>query len=455
MKVNGLTLDFIISATGGKFNGRRKKITGVSIDSRTIKRGEVFFAIKGENYDGHNFCRDALSKGASFVVVDKKMGLENNYLLVDDTIQALGEMAKRWRRRFRIKCIAITGTSGKTSTRRIIAHLLRGKNKCCQSEKNYNNLIGLPLSVLQINKKTDIGVFEIAMNQPGEIERLASIADPDIGVITNVGRGHLEFLGSIKNVAREKLELLLKLDSGDVAVLNNDDRYVRDMADKTKAAVFTYGLNNGTDFSAHNIQLKKKGSKFGVNGVDSFYIPLPGKINVYNALAAISVASLCGMGSGQMKRRLGTLKPEKLRMNRIVKKGITIYNDSYNANPDSMAAAISIVAGEENKRKVACIGDMLELGSRSAEFHRQIGKLLKENDFDVVLLFGDRSENIALSLKGNNYRGIVLHFNDKQKLQDKLIKTVRKGDVVLIKGSHANRLDTVADALIKNIGSKK
>jgi UDP-N-acetylmuramoyl-tripeptide--D-alanyl-D-alanine ligase len=455
MKVDGLTLDLIISSTRGKFRGRRKEIRGVSIDSRTIKPGEVFFAIKGENYDGHSFCRDALAKGASFVVVDKKMGLEDNYLLVDDTIKALGELAKRWRRRFRIKCIAITGTSGKTTTRRIIAHLLKEKNRCCESEKNFNNLIGLPLSVLRINKKTDIAVFEIAMNQPGEIKRLTSIAAPDIGVITNVGRGHLEFLGSIKNVAREKFELLLYLNSNGVAILNNDDRYVRGMAGKTKAAVFTFGANNGADFMVHNIQLQKEGSKFSVNGVDSFFIPLLGKINVYNALAAISVASFLGMGSGQMKRRLRTLKPQKLRLNRIVKKGIIIYNDSYNANPDSMAAAIFIVAREENRRKVACIGDMLELGTRSAEFHRKIGELLKENNFGVVLLFGDESANIARSLKDNDYGGIVLHFNDKQKLQNELIKTIRRGDVVLIKGSHANRLDTVADTLIKNIKSKK
>ena len=455
MRVEDLTLNFILRATGGEFKGKRKEITGISIDSRTVKKGEVFFALKGEHYNGHEFCKQALRKGASWVVIEKNLGLNSGFIRVKNTVDALGNLAQRWRQRFNVRCIAITGTSGKTTTRRIITHLLKKRYECCETIRNYNNMIGLPLSVLQINRKTDIAVLELAMNRLGEIKRLSGIADPHIGVFTNVGRGHLEFLGSIQNVAKAKSELLLYLKKGDAAILNSDDYYLMKMQNKTKAGVITYGIEKPSDFKTDNIRVGKKGSSFTVNGVRAFHLPLLGKINIYNALAAIATSSLFGIGSDEIKQRLKSLKPEPMRLNRIVINGITIYNDSYNANPDSMAAAISAVAAEEGKRKIACIGDMLELGKRSAEFHREVGRKLNEYEFKKIFLYGLSSLHILHSVMRNGFKGKVFHFKDREKLIKKLIGTVRKGDVILIKGSHDNRLDIVADVLTKDIKGRR
>ena len=451
MRVEGLTTTFVRRATGGTVKGKEKRITGVSIDSRTIKRGELFFAVKGENYDGHGFAAEALLKGASWVVVSKRMGPEQNYILVPDTIAALGKVAARWRRRFHIPCIGITGTSGKTSTRRIIAHLLAKRYRCCESIKNYNNFVGLPLSVLQITKSTDMAVIELAMNRRGEIRKLARIADPSMGVITNVGRGHLEFLGSMENVAKEKAELLTHLTGGDVAVLNFDDPLVRKMARKTKAGVVSFGIESEADFRAHHIALGVRGSTFSVNGKEGFTLPLLGRMNIYNAVAAIAVAAVYGLNTREMIRRLQSIKPYGMRLQRITLAGITIINDSYNANPDSMAAAIAVAAREKGKRKIACLGDMLELGNRSPAFHREVGRKLREYHFDVILLYGPLSRSIHEGFGTNGSLTQVAYFSERKALTRKLLKIIRKGDVVLIKASHGNRLDLVADDLIAHL----
>ncbi len=451
MRVKGLTFDFLLKATGGKLNGRRRRITGISVDSRTIKKGEVFFAIRGEVFDGHAFCKDALKNGASCVVVKKDCGLKDGYIKVQDTLAALGDVARRWRQQFTVRCVAITGTSGKTTTRRIAAHLLKGHFLCCESMKNYNNLVGLPFAVLQIEDKTEIAIIEMAMNRRGEIKRLAQIADPDMGVITNVGRGHLEFLGSLGNVAAAKAELLQHLKQRDVAVLNADDPYVMKIQRKTKASIITYGIDNKADFIAGSIQMGKQGSTFSVNGESGFCVPLLGKINIYNSLAAIAVSSLLGLGSKEMKRRLRTVRTEKFRLNRISIAGVTLYDDSYNANPDSMAAAIRIAAREEGKRKIACLGDMLELGKQSPVFHREVGRSLRQHGFDFVFLYGPLSRSIQKGFENNGFSGKVFHFLDREKMIRKLVRTAKKGDIVLIKASHNNRFDFVADALIKSL----
>jgi UDP-N-acetylmuramoyl-tripeptide--D-alanyl-D-alanine ligase len=452
MKVENLTTALLRRATGGAVRGKDKRITGVSIDSRTIKKGEVFFAVKGESYDGHGFAAEALLKGASWVVVSRRMGLKQDYILVPDTTAALGKLAAKWRRRFHIPCIGVTGTSGKTTTRGIIAHLLAKRYQCCESIKNYNNFVGLPLSILQITERTTLAVIELAMNRRGEIRKLAHIADPSMGVVTNVGRGHLEFLGSLENVAKAKAELLTYLKKGDVAVLNFDDPLVRKMARKTKAEVVSFGIDSDADFRAGDIRLGAQGSTFSLNGKQDFELSLYGKMNVYNAVAALATAAVHGLNTNEMRRRLASIKPLRMRLQRISVGGITIFNDSYNANPDSMSAAIAVAAAVRGKRKVACLGDMLELGDRSIDFHREVGRKLAEHDFDVLLLYGPFSRAIGEGFKANGRRRVqVAHFSDRKALTRKLLRTVRKGDVVLIKASHAQRLDLVADELITNL----
>jgi UDP-N-acetylmuramoyl-tripeptide--D-alanyl-D-alanine ligase len=455
MKVDGLTLRFVRNSTKGTVYGTERRITGVSIDSRTVKRGELFFAIKGENFDGHAFCSEALRRGASYVVAEKDCGVKDHVIRVESTLDALGNLASRWRRRFSIRCIGITGTSGKTTTRRIIAHLLKRRYSCIESLKNYNNMIGLPLSVLQIDENTEVAVIEIAMNRKGEIERLAKIADPDVGVVTNIGRGHLEFLGSVENVSRAKAELLQHLGSGDVAVLNCDDKNVRRIRRRTKATPITYGVNRSADFRAHDIQTGQNGSVFSVNGVRGFTLQLLGRMNVYNGLAGIATASFFGCDSREMKERLKSVGPMSLRLNRISVGGVTVINDSYNANPDSMAEAIGIVSQLAGNRKIACIGDMLELGKYSLSSHREVGRMLVREGFDVLLLYGPFSRYIKRSAKECGFKGVVVHFTDREKLNKRLKKVVRRGDIVLIKGSHNNRLDIVAEDLITYLKGKE
>jgi len=455
MRVKGLTLRFLLNATNGKLSGNHRVITGVSIDSRTIKRGEVFFALRGENYDGTVFVKDALRKGAAYTVVDRNTAVSEGVIKVGDTLFALGELARRWRERFSVKCIGITGTGGKTTTRKIINHLLTGSFKCSQSMRNYNNMIGLPLSTLTINGKTEIAILEMAMNHRGEIRRLSHISHPEVGVITNVGRGHLEFLGSIKNVAEAKSELLASLKIGNVAILNADDRYIMKMRRKTGLEVITFGIENPSDFTAGNIKVGKTDSKFSVNGIDNFELKLPGRFNIYNALAGIATASLFGIGSDTLKKRLRTLRAEPLRLNRILAGGVILYNDSYNANPDSMGAAISAVAKEEGKRRIACLADMLELGKRTKEFHGAVGRKLLRNHFDVVFLYGPLSIHIARALRAESFKGLITHFSLRSELTDELLRTVRKGDVILIKGSRRNRLDITAKTLIKHLRGRK
>lgn len=454
MKVEGLTTNFLRRATGGTVKGNEKPITGVSIDSRTIKRGEVFFAIRGENYDGHGFAAEALLKGASWVVISKRMGLKKDYLLVPDTTRALGKVALRWRQRFHIPCIGITGTSGKTTTRRIISHLLGRRYRCCESIKNFNNFAGVPLSLLQLTRRTNMAIIELATNRKGEIKKLANIADPSMGVITNVGRGHLEFLGSVENVAKEKAALLAHLKRGDVAVLNFDDPLVRKMARRTRAEVVSFGIDHDADFRAGDLHLRTQDSTFTVNGKEGFRLSLPGKMNVYNAVGAIAVASVYGLNTSEMKYRLRSLKPLQLRLQRIQVAGITVFNDSYNANPESMAAAISVVGVSQGKRKIACLGDMLELGSSSPAFHREVGRMLAAHHFDAILLYGPLSRSIREGFRAAGGGGQIAHFKERKALTRKLLETVKKGDVLLIKASHANRLDLVADDLIAHLGRR-
>jgi UDP-N-acetylmuramoyl-tripeptide--D-alanyl-D-alanine ligase len=455
MNVEGLTKTFICRATGGTATGKEKPITGVSIDSRTIKRGEVFIAIKGERYDGHGFAAEALLKGASWVVVSRKAGIKQDYILVPDTIKALGRIAAKWRQRFHLPCISITGTSGKTTTRRMIAHLLAKRYRCAESIRNYNNFVGVPLSILQIRKRTTMAVIELAMNNRGEIRQLARIADPSMGVITNVGRGHLEFLHTLENVAKAKAELLAHLKKGDVAVLNFDDPLVRRMARRTKAEVVSYGIDHDADFRVSNISLGAQGARFSINGMEGFSISLLGKMNVYNAIAAVAAAAVCGLNTNQMKHRLATVKPMSMRLQRKKMGGITIFNDSYNANPDSMAAAIAVAAEAKGVRRIACLGDMLELGEKSPRFHREIGRELAAHHFDIILLYGPQSRAIQEGLRAAGSHARIAHFIKRKALTRKLLKTVKRGDIVLIKASHAQRLDLVADELMIDLKGRR
>ncbi|MCJ7458503.1 MAG: UDP-N-acetylmuramoyl-tripeptide--D-alanyl-D-alanine ligase [candidate division Zixibacteria bacterium] len=439
------------------------RIKGLSIDSRTIEPQNLFIAIKGEKYDGHDFIKQALDKGASCVIIseDKLTDREIPYIsstsgkravLVKDTRTALQEIAKWYRDKFNVKVVAITGTNGKTTTKEMIAEVLSKKYKVLRSEKSFNNQVGVPLTLLKITSETEVLVLELGMNQPGEIGILTRMANPDTGLITNIGPAHLEFMGSLEKIAQAKFELLENMDEKGKIVLNADDPWLSKRVKIEKRKVYTFGLEKEADFVAKNIIQNGNGFfSFSVNNSFPITIKLLGKHNVYNALAAFSAASILKIEGEKIKEALENYTPFELRMELSEVDGIKILNDSYNANPTSMGMALETLKGMKTSgNKVAVLGDMLELGEKSLEFHKTIGEKVKECEVDYLFTFGGLSSGIAQGAKDKGFeKKNIFSFQDKKSLLEKLLEILKPGDVVLFKGSRKIGLEAVVDGLKK------
>lgn len=440
--------------------GRSTFFSAITTDSRKVRKGDLFFALTGPRFDGHNFVTQAYQKGASGAVVCKGRrvrGRKGRWLFaVDDTLWALGSTAADWRRQFTIPVIGITGSNGKTTTKEWIANVLATRYRVLKNEGNYNNLIGLPLSVARLTRRHQIAVFEMGMNAPGEIDRLAEIAAPEVGVITNIARAHLEGLYSLAGVARAKGELIARLPKKGCAILNADDERVMKLARKTQASILTYGFSRralvrGTllkkdplrGISMH-VQLPKK----------SFLIrlDLPGKHNASNALAAIAVGhhfQISPTAIARSLRRAGSLWG---RMERIeLPSGAIVLNDSYNANPDSVLKALETLARINRRyRKLALLGDMLELGSYDSKTHREIGRAAAHAGISELFAIGERAADI---LRGAEQAGLPRprrHFcPNLQAASLALRERLKKKDLLLVKGSREMKLETVIMELRK------
>lgn len=438
-------------------------IKGVSIDSRAIDPQNLFIAIKGEKFDGHDFIKQALDKGASCAVISEER-LSNREIpyisstsgkravLVKDTRTALQNIARWYRDKFNVKVVAITGTNGKTTTKEMIAEVLSKKYKVLRSEKSFNNQIGVPLTLLKITPETEVLVLELGMNQPGEIEILTRMANPDLGLITNIGPAHLEFMGSLEKIAQAKFELLDNMDKGGKIVLNADDPWLSKRAKTEKRKVFTFGLEREADFVAKNIIQNGNGFfSFSVNNSFPITLKLLGKHNVYNALAAFAVGSVLKVGNDKIKGSLEEYFPFELRMELTEVDGIKILNDSYNANPTSMAMVLETLKGMNTSgNKVAVLGDMLELGEKSLEFHQKIGNKVKECEIDYLFTFGELSSGIAQGAKDKGFeKKNIFSFQDKKSLLEKILEILKLGDVVLFKGSRKMGLEEIVEGLKK------
>lgn len=443
--------DIVESVKGEFVKGcGEERAFGVSIDTRTLKKGDLFVAIRGERYDAHSFAHKAAAAGAAGALISEEIGeeLPEDFFLIRaaDTTRALGDLASAYRRRFDVPVVAITGSAGKTTTKDIIASILGERFICKKSVGNLNNEFGLPLTLLALKERDEVLVVEMGMRHRKEIEALTKMALPHIGVITNVGPTHLETLGSVENVAKGKEELALAIPSKGHLILNGDDPYVRSMAQESKANRILFGIHSPhLDVQcAHQKDLGLRGAEFSLADEDALYhFPLPGAHNLYNALAAIAVARVFQLTPEEIQAGLYGFKPSPLRMEiKKLQGGITLMNDTYNANPLSMEKALETLSKIEAKRRIAILGDMLELGSTAAEEHERLGRAVYEMGMDLLFATGAMGQKIV-------YGAIEAGMDTKRALychkREDLIRSVKnhltKGDVALLKASRGVALE--------------
>jgi UDP-N-acetylmuramoyl-tripeptide--D-alanyl-D-alanine ligase len=460
------TVDEILKATGGDLlcgdEDRSRVFAKVSIDSRSISAGDLFVAIVGEVHDGHRFANDVVEQGVGGLVVarDKTAALPISEwrarriacVAVADTTRALGDLAAFHRSRTDVALVAITGSNGKTTTRQMTAGVVAQKFSTLSTIGNYNNQVGVPLTLLRLAPEHAWAVVELGTNSPGEIARLARICSPDIGVITNIGPAHLEGLGSLDGVMREKEQLIDHLKTGGRAVLNADDRRVARIADRTEEKVLLFGLSESAAVRATKIQEKISGISFSLNlPGESLTVDMkvPGQFMIINALAAAAVGQLLELSAKEIKSGLEAFKPAWGRMNIFqTANGIHIIDDTYNANPDSMQAAIATLNGlRANNRSVLAAGDMLELGSQAESLHRQVGARAATADINKLCVTGEYAEAVAAGAKDAGMKGENIVIGSQEKILSHLKDFLRAGDWVLIKGSRGAKMENIVKGI--------
>jgi UDP-N-acetylmuramoyl-tripeptide--D-alanyl-D-alanine ligase len=426
----------------------RERISqGYSIDSRTIGKGELFFAVKGERLDGHDFVAAALERGAAAAVVRKDQ--RNRYvdtaplLAVDDTLTALQTLATAVRKLWGKPLVGVTGSAGKTTTKEAIAHVLSSRFRVLKSEGNFNNHFGLPLMLLKLEPEHDIAVIEMGMSHAGEIRALAKIAQPEIGVVTNVAPVHLEFFDSIAGIARAKYELVESLPSNGTAVLNADDEYVSQFGRDFQGNVLTYGTKPAADIRAENVKsLGTQGSQFDVviaGTRETARLQLVGDHNILNALAAVGVGLARGMKLPETIAALATLAPADKRGQVLQLGNITVVNDCYNSNPTALKAMVEALAGMKAARRIVVAGEMLELGPAGEEMHRAAGREVAEQKIDVLVGVRGQAQAMVESARGNGIQAIFVA--SPEEAAEWLARETRDGDVVLLKASRGVKLE--------------
>lgn len=445
MKLSLSKVAEFISATDD--SPRDEVAQAYSIDSRTVRAGELFFAVKGERLDGHDFVPAALEKGAVAAVVAKdqwhRYSWTTRVLVVEDTLVALQTLATAIRKVWGKPLIGVTGSAGKTTTKEAIAHVLSAERRVLKSEGNFNNHFGLPLMLLKLEPEHDLAVIEMGMSHAGEIRALAKIAQPEIGVVTNVAPVHLEFFDSIAGIARAKYELIESLPSSGSVVLNADDEYVSQFGRDFKGKVITYGITSMADVRAENIRSRgTEGSEFDVIAAGTHEhakLQLVGEHNVLNALAAVSVGLACGMKPSESVAALASLAPADKRGQVLQLGNITVVNDCYNSNPKALNAMVDALAAMKAARRIVVAGEMLELGPAGEEMHRDAGRHIGEKK--VEMLLGVRGLAQAM-VDGAKQAGTRAEFvATPEEAGEWLARETRDGDVVLLKASRGVKLE--------------
>ncbi len=452
-----MTIKEVIEATGGKLlkGSLNAKFKDVERDSRVSCTDKLFVALVGENFDGNDFAETAVKNGASGILVSREMDVNTNVILVEDTKTALGQIATYYRNRFTIPFVGITGSVGKTTTKDMIACVLSYKFSVLSTSGNFNNEIGLPLTLLKLNNEHEIGVTEMGMSGFGEIDRLSKMVHPKCAVFTNIGLSHVEKLGSRENILKAKAEMLNNLEEDGYVVLSGDDDMLITLKENLKNCIY-YGIENKEcEVFAGNIkQTDKNQTSFLVNYKGEkleMTIPVLGEHNVKNALAAICVAKYFGLSLIDVKNALLNFVPGNMRQNIIELNGITVINDCYNASPTSVQAGLKILNQiDSNGRKIAILGDMLEMGDLSDEAHKTVGEYVVENKVDFLITIGEKSKKIVEGAfkKGFNQNNTRCFLTNKEAI-DFIDGFLQKNDIVLVKASRGMKLEEIVEHIIE------
>ena len=455
-----------LGVVGGKLlqGSAAKAFRGVSINSRTIEKEELFVCIQGENFDGHNFLGEAINKGAAGIILSDPVHLSRNMISggnspfviqSQNTLRALQDLAGYQRTRFPFQVVAVTGTNGKSTTKEMIASIIETKYKTLKTQGNLNNHIGLPLTLLARKPEHEVGVLEMGMSAAGEIKRLAEIAKPDIGVITNISVGHLDQLKTIKDVQAAKGELFDAITKEGTAIVNADDPLVLELAKSLRVKKITYGIEQSSDVQASNIQNEgSSGFTFTAkvfNQTISVNLSQIGYCNIYNALAALATGHSLGISGKDMSRGLENYQQIPQRNEQIHYEGVTLINDAYNANPQSMREALKTLSEFNTQgKRFLIIGDMLELGLLSESAHHELGQEIILSNVDHLVTVGPLASLVAESAKKNPRHPLQIgKFNTHAEAVSYLLRNVEKGDCLLIKGSRGAKMENIIQEYLK------
>ena len=453
-----ITVRDILTATGGRLldgcPDPDRVVTGVSTDSRNIKPGDLFIPFSGARFDGHAFIADALKDGAAACLTVRsreKYDPEKSYIMVKSAQSALRDLAAWYRRRFDIPCVAVTGSVGKTTCKDMVAAVLGARYKVLKTEGNFNNEIGLPLTLLRLEAGHEMIVLEMGMSAFGEIDYLAAIAEPDVGIITNIGDAHIEALDSRENILKAKSELFDRMKSGGLVLLNGDDPLLRPLKDTLPFPVFTCGLEPGADYQATDVESDGiqtlRCAVHTPTGVLSATVGALGNHMAYPILFAAAVGQHFGLTDEEIVKGVRDFSPTKMRMNILHRaRDITILDDGYNANPQSMRAALEVLAGARGGRKIAVLGDMLELGALSPVLHEGVGQRLAALNIDCLITVGPQARHIAEGARGGSAEIRVCDTRDEAKaiLKEKLMPDT----TVLVKASRGMTFEDITAFLL-------
>ena len=449
-----LNLQEIVKATKGVLlkEADVKEIKAVSTDTRKIEEGTMFIALKGENFNGNNYVLEAFNKGAKIAIVDEvkcdlnELKEDVTLIKVENTGRALMDLAKFYREKLGLKVVGITGSAGKTSTKDLVAAVLSDKYKVFKTKGNFNNEIGLPLMILELDSTYDVAILEMGMRGLGQIKELAEIASPDLGIITNIGISHIEILKTRENILKAKMEIATFFDKNNTLVVCGNDDFLGSLPSAEYKIVKT-GVGENFKIGAKNIALEELSSKFTVydgEKEEEFSLDMPGEHNISNLMLGIAIAKELGVSFEEMKRGLKNIEATSMRLELIKKDGFSILNDCYNSSPVAVKSAIDVMKNIEGKRRIAVLGTMRELGHKSEEAHEEIGKYAKENGIEKVLCFGDFSENI----KEGYGEGCTVYENKEELIKD-LLNIICDGDIILVKASRSLKFEEITKALLE------
>lgn len=450
-----ITLKDVVKGVKGEVlkEGKTTQFNRVSIDSRKVCAGDIFFALVGENFDGHSYIDMAIKSGAHLCIVHKKnlnlsgYAEEVSIIYVEDTRTALLDLAEHYREKLKLKVIGITGSTGKTSTKDLVAAALSEKYKVFKTKGNFNNEVGLPLMVFSLDNSYDVAILEMGMSSLGEIERLAKVAKPDIGIITNIGLSHIENLKTRDNILKAKMEITSFFNEKNVLIINGDN----DMLHNLQAQgykIIKIGLENDYNFVGSRIIIDNDHIKFNVieNGKEtesSIEVGVPGKHNVLNSLLAIAVARELGLTYDEISIGIRKLEFTSMRLDIINCGNYIIINDAYNASPDSMEAALEVLKNYEGKRKIAVLGTMKELGNEAYNSHERVGSYAKKCNVDLLLTAGEFNEAFKSGFGDEN----LVSFHTGEELLDFLSTTIEDGDVILVKASRTMKFEHIVSGI--------